>query len=208
MDTTLKVFIRIRWMSRYTRMELQQEYYSARFLHPGRRESATKACLKAQSSAQSHKSKIYFANWCGLLGKTGDEIMSVHTYTIETRAGHSPYRLWIFTDRKTLYKRSVLALCAPVKKTLRFSYTSTRYGKVNYNIWLEKPSLLTYLTKETPVGWGWRGERNNWHAKEVLQLQSCSNLSYQFLSCPIRIYENFVTEEAWGRSAKSTPYKR
>ena len=52
MDTTLKVFIRIRWTSRYTQMELQHEYYSARFLHPARRQSTTKACLKAQSSAQ------------------------------------------------------------------------------------------------------------------------------------------------------------
>jgi len=52
MDTTLKVFIRIRWTSRYTQMELQHEYYSAKFLHPARRESATKACLKAQCSAQ------------------------------------------------------------------------------------------------------------------------------------------------------------
>lgn len=86
---------------------MQHEYYSARFLH------ATKACLKARSSAQSHNSKIYCTNWCGLWGKPGDEIMSVHTYTIETRAGHSPYRLRIFTDRKSLSKRSVLALCAP-----------------------------------------------------------------------------------------------
>ena len=65
------------------------------------------------------------------LGKPGNEIMSVHTYTIETRAGHSPYRLRIFTDRKSLSKRSVLALCAPPcqKKRLFFCIHINKVGQ-------------------------------------------------------------------------------